>query len=117
MDAAAHGWVIDGNYERKLDRLVTDAADTIVWLDLPLWILLHRLWRRTSHGIRGTVELWNGNCETWRGAFWGRDSLFAWTIRAFLRHRRNWPRRFGSHPGFIRLRTPDEVRQWLQRQT
>jgi len=116
MDAAPHGWVIDGNYERKLDRLVTDAADTIVWLDLPVWILLHRLWRRTSHRVRGNVELWNGNRETWRGAFWGRDSLFAWTIRAFFRHRRNWPRRFGSHPGLIRLRTPDEARQWLRRQ-
>src|ERR671932_1738715 len=113
MDAAAHGWVIDGNYERKLDRLVTDAADTIVWLDLPLWILLHRLWRRTSHRIRGNVELWSGNRETWRTALWGRESLFVWTIRAFFRHRREWPRRFASHPGFVRLRTPQAAHDWL----
>ena len=116
MDANPHGWVIDGNYERKLDGLVTDAADTVVWLDLPLWTLLRRLWRRTSNRIRGKVELWNGNRETWRTALWGRESLFVWTIRAFLRHRREWPRRFALHPGFVRLRTLEAVHDWLQRQ-
>ena len=113
MDANPHGWVIDGNYERKLGHLVTDAADTVVWLDLPLWMLLRRLWRRTSHRIRGDVELWSGNRETWRTAFWGRESLFVWTIRAFFRHRREWPRRFASHPGFVRLRTPQAAHDWL----
>jgi adenylate kinase family enzyme len=42
MDAHPGGWVIDGNYERKLGRLVTDAADLVVWLDLPLPLLLVR---------------------------------------------------------------------------
>ena len=35
MDAAPQGWVIDGNYEVKLGDIVIEAADTIVWLDLP----------------------------------------------------------------------------------
>ena len=101
MDASPDGWVIDGNYERKIDHLVTDAADIVVWLDLPLWTLLRRLWRRTSQRIRGNVELWNGNRESWRTALWGRESLFVWTIRAFVRHRREWPRRLARHPGFV----------------
>ena len=116
MDAAVHGWVIDGNYERKLGRLVTDAADIVVWLDLPLRTLLIRLWRRTSQRINDNVELWNGNRETWRGAFWGTESLFLWTIRAYFRKRRGWPRRFGSHPGLVRPRTPEEARRWLDQQ-
>jgi adenylate kinase family enzyme len=116
MNASPDGWVIDGNYERKLDRLVTDAADTVVWLDVPLQTLLVRLWRRTSSRIRGEIELWSGNRESWRTALWGYDSLFLWTIRAFFRHRREWPRRFASHPGFIRLRTPEQAREWLQQQ-
>ncbi|HLZ31931.1 MAG TPA: AAA family ATPase [Chloroflexota bacterium] len=117
MDAASSdGWVIDGNYERKLDALVTDAADTVVWLDLPLRVLLWRLWTRTSRRIRDDVELWNGNRESWRTALWGRESLFQWAIRSFARHRREWPRRYASHPGFVRLRTPAEIRAWLARQ-
>jgi adenylate kinase family enzyme len=116
MDANPGGWVIDGNYERKLGRLVTDAADIVVWLDLPLPLLLGRLWRRTTQRINGKVELWNGNRESWRGALWGRESLFAWTIRAHFRHRREWPLRFASHPGFVRLRSPEAARRWLQQQ-
>jgi adenylate kinase family enzyme len=113
MDSAPDGWVIDGNYERKLGRLVLDAADTIVWLDLPLPTLLRRLGRRTSWRIRNEVELWNGNREDWWNALVGAESLFAWTVRSFIRHRREWPRLFAHDPRFVRLRSEAESRAWL----
>jgi adenylate kinase family enzyme len=113
MDSQPAGWVIDGSYERKLGSLVTDAADTVVWLDLPLALKLGRLWRRTSHRIRNHVELWNGNRESWRSVLWGWDSLVPWTIRAHFRHRRGYPRLYANHPNLIRLRSTREVRQWL----
>src|ERR671931_636247 len=52
-------------------RQVVDAAETIVWLDLPLVVKLSRLWGRTMYRIREQPDLWNGNRETWRGAFIG----------------------------------------------
>ncbi len=113
MDASPDGWVIDGNYEAKLGDTLTGAADTIVWLDLPLRLKLRRVARRTRERIRDDVELWNGNKESWRNALWGRESLFAWLIRGHFRHRRNWPRRYGSDPRFIRLRSVEEARAWL----
>ena len=116
MASAREGWVIDGNYESKLGGLVLDAAERIVWLDPPLRIALRRLWRRTLTRIRDDVELWNGNRESWRGGFWGRDSLFAWTLRSWFRHRREWPRKFAGDPRFIRLRSAAEARRWLQQQ-
>ena len=114
MADASAGWVIDGNYEHKLGDLVLDAADTIVWLDLPLWFKLRRVWRRTMHRIRDEVELWGGNRETWRGAVWGRDSLFVWTVRMHFRHRLRWPRRFAGDPRLVRLRSVEEARRWLE---
>jgi len=116
MESAREGWVIDGNYESKLGGLVLDAAERIVWLDPPLRIALRRLWRRTLTRIRDDVELWNGNRESWRGGFWGRDSLFAWTLRSWFRHRREWPRKFAGDPRFIRLRSAAEARRWLEQQ-
>jgi adenylate kinase family enzyme len=113
MDAAPDGWVIDGNYELKLGDTVLGAADTIVWLDLPLGLKLRRLWRRTSHRIRHDVELWNGNREQWRTAFWGRESLFVWMVRGHFRHRRAWPARYAGDPRFVRLRSVQEAREWL----
>jgi len=116
IDAAPEGWVIDGNYEAKLGDQVLGAADTIVWLDLPLRLKLGRLWRRTSYRLRNDVELWNGNRENWRNALWGRDSLFGWMLRTHFRQRREWPRRFGGDPRFVRLRSDAEARSWLERQ-
>ena len=116
MASARDGWVIDGNYESKLGDLVLGAADKIVWLDPPLRVSLRRLWRRTVTRIRGQVELWGGNRESWRGGFWGRDSLFVWTLRSWLRHRRQWPRKFAGDPRVVRLRSADDARRWLELQ-
>jgi adenylate kinase family enzyme len=110
------GWVIDGNYESKLGDTVIGPADTIVWLDLPLRLKLRRVWRRTIERIRDDVELWSGNRESWRGAFWGRDSLFWWMLKTHFRQRREWPRRYGNDPRFVRLRSVAEARRWLDAQ-
>jgi adenylate kinase family enzyme len=116
MASAPEGWVIDGNYESELGELVLAAADRIVWLDPPLRVALRRLWRRTHHRIRGQLELWSGNRESWRGAFWGRESLFVWTLRSWVRHRRQWPLKFEGDARVVRLRSDEEARRSLERQ-
>jgi adenylate kinase family enzyme len=113
MTASPRGWVIDGNYDTKLGETVVDAADTIVWLDLPLWIKLRRVWRRTLHRIRDDVELWGGNRETWRDQFLSRQSIFIWTIHAHVQHRRRWPARFGQDDRLVRLRSVTAIHRWL----
>ena len=115
MEELPDGWVIDGNYEAKLGDLVLGQADTIVWLDLPFPIKIRRLWRRTIGRIRSDAELWNGNKESWRGAFWGHDSLFAWMVRTHVRHRREWPSRYGADPRLVRLRSVADAEAWLAR--
>ena len=114
MDAAPDGWVIDGNYESKLEDTVIGAADTIVWLDLPFWVKARRLLRRTAHRIRHDVELWSGNKENWRNVLVGRDALFWWMVKGHFRHRRQWPRRYAGDPRFVRLRSVDEAKDWLE---
>jgi adenylate kinase family enzyme len=114
MEQAPDGWVIDGNYDLKLGDLIVDEADTIVWLDLPLSVKWGRLWRRTMDRIRNEIELWNGNRETWRGAFASRDSIFVWLFRSHIRHRRQWPNRFDGDARLVRLRSEDDVRRWLE---
>ena len=116
MAQLGDGWVIDGNYESKLGTTVIGPADTIVWLDLPLPLKLRRLWRRTIARIRDDVELWSGNKESWRGAFWGRDSLFWWMVKTHFRHKHHWPARFAGDPRFVRLRSVHEARAWLEQQ-
>jgi adenylate kinase family enzyme len=115
---ADDGWVIDSDYRRKLGTLVLERADTVVWLDLPLRVCLTRLWRRTAVRIRTREELWNGNTESWRSAFWGRESLFAWALRKHVAQRHDLPLLFGrpelGHLRVVRLRTPEAVATWLR---
>jgi adenylate kinase family enzyme len=111
-------WVVDGNYTSKLGDLVLRRADTVVWLDPPLARVLWRVWRRTIRRITSRTELWSGNRETWRNAFFTRDSLFVWAVKTHRRFRRGMPVRFAtdelSHVRLVRLRSPQEIRRWLE---
>jgi len=54
MAQLPNGWVIDGNYEAKLGDIVIGAADTIVWLDLPLALKLRRVGAGRARGSATT---------------------------------------------------------------
>lgn len=109
---AGDAWVVDGTYRGKLGDLVLRRADVVVWLDLPLRVWLPRLLWRTVRRIVGREELWNGNRETWRGAFWGRESLVGYGLRMHVARRRRYPRELAAYP-VVRLRTPGDVARWL----
>jgi adenylate kinase family enzyme len=111
---ALDGWVIDGSYERKLGTAVRDAADVIVWLDLPLAVWFTRLLRRTWRRVAHDEPLWNDNRESWRTAVWGWDSLFSYALRSHLRRRREWPAQLAAYP-VVRLRSQAQVDAWLAR--
>ena len=74
------GWVIDGTYWRKIGRIVLDAADTVVWLDLPLRVWFLRLLRRTGRRWVGREPLWNNNRETLRTSSGGGPGRPNWPI-------------------------------------
>jgi len=105
-------WVIDGAYRGKLGDLVLDAADVVVWLDLPLRVWLPRLIRRTAQRIRRREELWNGNRETLVNVIWGRESLLVFAVRSHFRRRREYPEALASWR-VVRLRSPAEVERFL----
>jgi len=111
------GWVLDSDYRRKIGTYVMEHADTVVWLDLPLWLCLHRLRRRTVGRIRRGEELWNGNRESWRGAIWGWESLFVWAVRKHVSQGRRLRELLSqpelAHLDVVRLRTPAAVESWL----
>jgi hypothetical protein len=108
---AGPGWVIDGAYERKLGSAVWDAAELIVWLDLPVMVWFPRLVRRSARRWRGGERLWNGNRETLRGLIGGLDGLFPYAFRAHWSRRRAWPRLLARYR-VVRLRSTRAVRDW-----
>jgi adenylate kinase family enzyme len=109
-------WVVDGNYSLVRD-ITWERADTIVWLDYALPLILARLTRRTFWRIATRVELWNGNHERLRATLLTRDSILVWALTTYRRRKRDYssmqsePRY--AHLAVVRLRSPRAARQWL----
>jgi adenylate kinase family enzyme len=109
-------WVAGGNYSAARD-LIWPAADTLVWLDYPLWVSLTRLVRRTWRRVTKREVLWAGNRETWRNAFLSSDSVIYFAIRTHRRRRREFEQLLGQpeqqHLRVLRFRSPGETAEWL----
>ena len=103
---------MDGSYHGKLGDSVLDRADFVVWLDLPFRTVARRIWVRTMRRIRTREELWAGNRETWRDAFFSRDSLFVWIVTTHRSRRRRYLERLGRYE-FVQLRSQREIEAWL----
>ena len=116
-------WVVDGNYRAAgaLD-LVWSRADTVVWLDYPLPLVLARLVRRIVARIRDGAELWpgTGNRETLRNAFFTRDPLPWFAVRTHRGRRRRLSEALArpefAHLAVHRFREPREAERWLDTQ-
>jgi adenylate kinase family enzyme len=114
QEALAGGrWVVDGSYHGKLGDSVLEQADLVVWLDLPFRTVARRTWSRTLRRIRSREELWSGNRETWRDAFFSRDSLFVWIVTTHRSRRRRYLERLQRYE-FVRLRSQREIDAWLE---
>jgi len=116
-------WVVDGNYAGRGARdLVWPRADTVIWLDPPIGVILVRLLRRAVRRSRSGEELWpeTGNRETLRNQFLSRDSLFLWALKTYRRRRRDLPpslaRPEHAHLVVHRFRASKEAGAWLDRQ-
>ena len=109
-------WIVDGNYGQVRD-IVWARADTIVWLDYPLRVILARLVRRTIRRVITREELWNGNRERWRDQL-SRDSIVLYALRTYRARRREYAELIGhpehGHLRTVRLRSPRAADAWLR---
>jgi hypothetical protein len=109
-------WVADGGYQVARD-ITWGRADTIVWLDYPLRVVLRRWATRTLRRIRTQEEFWpgSGNRESLRNAF-RRDGLLWWILRHHRGKRRRTLERLAGRPDLavVRLRSPREADAWLK---
>ena len=112
---AAEAWTADGKYHGGRD-LVWGRADTLVWLDFPLYVILWRLSLRTARRIIWREELWSGNRETLAAAL-SRDSILLWALHTYQRRRRETPLLLQQpayrHLTVVHLRSPQEAQRWL----
>ena len=110
-------WVTDGNYS-KVRHVVWSRAETLVWLDYSLRVILARGVWRTVRRVVTREELWNQNREEFAASFLSRDSIILWILKTYRRRRREYPVLFAkpeyAHLRVVHLRSPREAEHWLQ---
>lgn len=88
---AVGGWIVDGNYNSKLDDLVLSRAGVVLWFDLPRAVVMRRIVLRSLRRALLREPLWNGNRERWRNLLrWDPEHSiirWAWTRHATYRER------------------------------
>lgn len=110
------GWVVDGNYS-KLRDILWGRANTVVWLDYSLPVILMRVTRRTFRRMVTRETLWNGNRERLRATLFSRESILLWALTTYRRNRRMYTELL-AQPKYqrlsvIHLRSPRAADDWL----
>ena len=136
---SADRWVLDGNYDRtrhikqdaphqtgratsnRTRHIKWTQVQTVVWLDLPLYLVFSRvLVRAMTRSLTGK-ELWAGNKETLRKTFLSRDSIILWSLTTHAKNRKRYAALSENdgyrHIRFVRLRSTKEVDEFVNNLT
>lgn len=115
-------WVTDGN-KRAVRDLAWPRADTLIWLDYPLYV---SLWRLGKRALTRTSTLSAQAVQSGRRRGLPKQMLAAargvlTALRSHRGQRREYPRLFAQpanrHLAVARLRSPHAARQWFARVT
>lgn len=114
---APEAWVLDGNYSAVRD-IVWARATTLVWLNYPFPVVAWRALRRTLRRTLWKEPMWAGNIETFRLAFFSRDSILWWVLTTHRKRRRDYPLLFqrseNHHLSVTVFTSPSEAERFLQ---
>lgn len=115
---ATQSWVLDGNYSRTTD-LKWKYADTVIWLDYPIWLTTTRVTKRAIQRVWSQEELWpgTGNTESFKNML-SKEGIIWWSMSSYRRNKVKYEKLMqgGGYPQvkFVRLRSPKEADQFLK---
>lgn len=115
---AQDSWVLDGNYTRT-NFISWPKADTVIWINLPLWLTFYQNFTRSFRRALTQEELWEGtgNKESFKKMF-SRDSILIWLFKSYgpqlkANQEKMKDPKF-SHIKFYRLRSRREINEFIK---
>lgn len=112
--AAAERWTTEWQYPAARPILAT-RADLLIFLDLPRWLVMTRVVRRTLWRRFRRVELWNGNFEPrLRAVLHDREHIVRWAWQTHNEHLGHVTELIEQLPELpvIRLQTRRQIDRW-----
>ncbi len=109
-------WIIDGNYE-PIRNLIWERADTVIYLDYTILRTFFQLLLRTTSRLIRNDELWSGNRENFKSAFFSRKSIIWWMIQTYYSRQKHYTNLFQqpkyAYLSVIHLKNPYNTEKWL----
>ena len=82
---SSENWILDGNYYKAQD-IKWEKINQVIFLDLPFWLVLFRVIRRSISRVIKREKLWHGNKESLIRLFFSKESMIVHTdLRLFRR--------------------------------
>lgn len=105
-------WIIDGNYARNQD-ITLARAETIIWLDYPLYKIIFRVTKRSLIRSFTKEPLWHNNTESFSKMF-SKDSIILFAIQSFPRKAKRYNKLINSkeyvYVNWIRIKSRKDER-------
>lgn len=110
------GWIIDGNYQRRLEDIVPLSADFIIWFNLERRVVIYRILKRSILRSMFGKILWNGNRESFINLLkndpYENVVLWSWTQHSRYRE---WgvsaKKRFSSSQEWFEIRNSSDLKR------
>jgi len=112
--AEGPAWVLDTWGDSRIRAELWRRADTVIWLDYQLGVILPRLFRRSARRTITREKIFNGNIESY--AEWlSRDHPLRSAVREHRSRRAETTRLIALNPHLVavRLSSPEFTRRWL----
>jgi len=112
--AAEPAWVLDTWGDIRIRADLWRRADTVIWLDYPLSVILPRLVRRSAARTIKREKIFNGNIESY-GEWLSRDHPLRSAVRDQRSRRAEMIRLIATNPHLVavRLSSPAFTERWL----
>lgn len=113
MDKHHDGWVIDGYYGNKQGNRPWEDADTIIYLDIPLWLVKLRIARRSLKRKVKRELVWGTNHEKFKHQLKLQQSVNKWhpvTKEQMNKFAGNVPKDTEYH----HFKSNKEANEWLE---
>ena len=112
--AEGPAWVLDTWGDSRIRTELWRRADTVIWLDYPLTVIVPRLFRRSAERTIKREKIFNGNLESY--AEWlSRDHPLRSAVRGQRSRRAETIRLIALNPHLVavRLSSPAFTDRWL----
>jgi adenylate kinase family enzyme len=109
-------WILDGNYS-KTEHIKWKQIQIVIFLDLPFYLVLYRIIKRSL--VRGLKrqELWAGNKESISKVLFSKDSMILFTIKNFYKNRKRYSKLSNNFQNsqikFISLKSRKDINDFL----